>query len=60
VHNIVIGVMMSKYSELFSAIVSDMGLLRGAEVKALNTVGEHFKQEAMQVSSDCELIVRGY
>jgi phage-related minor tail protein len=37
-----------------------MGLLRAAEAKAMNTVGEHFKQHAMQIFSDCKLIVRGY
>jgi hypothetical protein len=56
----VIGALLSKYPELFSAIVSDMGLLRAAEVKAMNTVGEHFKQHAMQIFSDWKLTVRGY
>jgi hypothetical protein len=39
----VIGALMSNYPELFCAIVSDMGLLRASEAKALNTVGDSFK-----------------
>jgi hypothetical protein len=55
-----IGALVSKYPELFSAILSDMGLLRAAEANALNTAGEHFKRYAMQIFSDCELFVREY
>jgi hypothetical protein len=56
----VIGALMSKYPELFSAIVTDMGLLRAAEAKTLNTDGEQFKQQAIQIFSDLELTGRGY
>jgi hypothetical protein len=45
----VIDALVTKDPKPFSAIVSNMGLLRAAKAtRALNTIKGHFKQHAMQ------------
>jgi hypothetical protein len=57
----VIDAFFTKDPKPFSAIVSNMGLLRATEAtRALNTIGGHFKQHAMQNFSDCDMTVRKY